>query len=64
MTARLLGKFTELKFVFLGVKALIIEIMVSEAAEPYVLWKEEKQNVADIKEAAETLKKIDSLTKQ
>jgi hypothetical protein len=39
MTAVALGKSTELKFVFVGNKALLIQIMISEAGEPYVLWK-------------------------
>jgi len=39
MTAVTLGKSTELKFVFVGSKALLIQIMVTEAGEPYVLWK-------------------------
>jgi len=64
LTASTLGKSTELKFVFVGAKGLLIQIMVNEAGEPYVLWKEEKPNVAEIIEAVDSLKKIDTLSKQ
>jgi hypothetical protein len=65
MTAKFLGKYTELKFVFVGAKALLVQLMVNQdGSDTYIVWKEEKENVADIKEAVESLKKIDTISKE
>ena len=43
------GRSTEIKCIFTGNKVLLIAVMVSETQEPYVLWKEEKTNVEEVK---------------
>ena len=48
MTAIEYGRSTELKFIFLGNKVLIITIMINGDHEPYVLWKEEKTTPEDV----------------
>lgn len=58
MTALQYDRSTELKFVFVGAtKAVLITIVVT-TGETYTLWKEEKANVAEIKEYVTSLKQI------
>lgn len=49
MTAINYGRTTELKYVFVGAKVLLISAMISEQLVPYILWKEEKSNVEEVK---------------
>ena len=61
MSAVNYGKSTEIKCVFTGNKALLITAMISETHKPYVLWKEEKTNVEEVKVYLETLKTVESV---
>lgn len=64
MTALHYDRSTELKFVFVGAtKAVLITIVVT-AGETYTLWKEEKTNVAEIKEYVTSIKQIEILSKE
>lgn len=64
MTALHYDRTTELKFVFVGgEKASIISIVVGPE-EVYTLWKEEKSNGEEIKEYIESLKHIETLSKE
>lgn len=58
------GRSTEIKCVFTGNKVLLVAVMVSETQEPYVLWKEEKTNVEEVRVYLENLKKIDQVKKE
>lgn len=49
MSAIQYARSTELKFVFLGAKVLLITVMISQDG-PYVLWKQERTNVQEVKE--------------
>lgn len=65
ISATKLGKSTMLKLVFIGnTVGQIISVMVTPELQTYVLWKEEKKNVTELKEAVDTIKKIDILSKQ
>lgn len=58
MTAINYGRSTELKFIFLGNKVLLIAIMISEQHEPYVLWKEEKTTPEEVNQVKIELEKV------
>lgn len=64
MTAINYGRSTELKFVFVGPKVLLISAMINEQYESYVLWKEEKTNVQEVKSYIENLKKVEEIKKE
>ena len=49
MTAKNYGRSTEIKCVFTGNKVILITAMISDQHKPYVLWKEEKTNVQEVK---------------
>ena len=64
MTAVNYGRSTEVRFVFTGAKVLLVSAMINEDHEPYVLYKEEKTNVEEVKVYIENLKKVESVRKE
>lgn len=64
MSAINYGRSTEVKFVFIGPKVLLVSAMISEEHEPYVLYKEEKTNVEEVKVYIDNLKNIESVKKE
>ena len=65
MSAVNYGRSSELKFVFVGEdKVLLVTSMITEDKEPYILWKEEKKNVEEIKKYIETSKKVENIRKE
>lgn len=63
MSAVQYARSTELRFVFLGTKVLLVTIMMSQDG-PYILWKQERTNVQEVKEYIDNLKKVESVTKE
>lgn len=66
MTALNYDRTTELKFVFVGgEKAVVIAIVVGgEGEETYTLWKDQKDNGEEVRQHVETLKYIETVSKE
>jgi hypothetical protein len=63
MSAIEYGRSTELRFVFVGTKVLLVTIMLNQDG-PYILWKQERTNVQEVKEYMDNLHKVESITKE
>ena len=61
MTLKKYGRSNEIKCIFIGNKALVVTVMVSEQHKPYILWKEEKTNVEEVKVYLENRKQVETI---